>query len=93
MATQQTTVSEDDAAIERDEAAMQAAQLNVDYAALRSPIDGVTGVRHVDLGNLIRAGTAQNLVTVTQIKPIFVIFTLPEADISRVRDAMVRPAR
>ena len=88
VATQQTTVAEDQAAIERDQAALQAAQLNVDYAALRSPVDGVTGVRHVDLGNLIPSGTAQNLVTVTQIKPIYVVFTLPEADISRVRDAM-----
>jgi multidrug efflux system membrane fusion protein len=88
VATQQTTVSQDQAAVEGDEAAIRAAQLNVDYTALRSPIDGVTGIRHIDIGNLIPANSAQNLVTITQIEPIYVIFTLPEADIDRVRRAM-----
>ena len=69
-------------------AAIEAAQLNVDYTALRSPIDGVTGIRHIDIGNLVQANSGQNLVTITQIEPIYVIFTLPEADIDRVRRAM-----
>jgi multidrug efflux system membrane fusion protein len=88
VATQQTTVSQDEAASQGAEAAIEAAQLNVDYTALRSPIDGVTGIRHIDIGNLIQANSAQNLVTITQIEPIYVIFTLPEADIDRVRRAM-----
>jgi multidrug efflux system membrane fusion protein len=88
VATQQTTVSQDQAVLQGDEAAIQAAQLNVDYTALRSPIDGVTGIRHVDIGNLIQANSERNLVTITQIEPIYVIFTLPEDDIDRVRRAM-----
>jgi multidrug efflux system membrane fusion protein len=87
VATQRTTVAQDEAAIAADEAAIKAAQLNVDYAALRSPIDGVTGIRQVDLGNIIQANS-QTLVTITQIKPIYVIFSLPEADIARVRAAL-----
>ncbi len=88
VATQKTTVAQDEAAGQADQAAIQAAQLNVDYAALRSPIDGVTGIRQIDIGNLIQANSQQNLVTITQIQPIYVIFTLPEADIDRVRQAM-----
>ncbi|ACK52296.1 efflux transporter, RND family, MFP subunit [Methylocella silvestris BL2] len=88
VATQKTTVQQTEAAVQSDEAAIKAAQLNVDYAALRSPIDGVTGIRHVDIGNLIQANNQQNLVTITQIEPIYVIFTLPEVDIDRVRQAM-----
>jgi len=88
VATQKTTVAQDQAAVQADQAMIQAAQLNVDYAALRSPIDGVTGIRQVDIGNLIQANSPQTLVTITQIQPIYVVFTLPEADIDRVRQAM-----
>jgi multidrug efflux system membrane fusion protein len=90
VATQQTTVAQDTAAGQSDEAAIKAAQLNVDYAALRSPIDGVTGIRQIDIGNIIQANSAQTLVMITQIEPIYVIFTLPEANIDRVRDAMAK---
>ncbi|WP_246725436.1 efflux RND transporter periplasmic adaptor subunit [Beijerinckia sp. L45] len=90
VATQQTTVAQDTAAGQSDEAAIKAAQLNVDYASLRSPIDGVTGIRQIDIGNLIQANSAQTLVMITQIEPIYVIFTLPEANIDRVRDAMAK---
>jgi membrane fusion protein, multidrug efflux system len=88
VATQTTTVRQTEASVQNDEAAIKAAQLNVDYAALRSPIDGVTGIRQVDIGNLIQANSPQTLVTITQIEPIYVIFTLPEAAIDRIRQAM-----
>ncbi len=92
VATQQTTVAQDEAMGQADQAAIEAAKLNVDYAALRSPIDGVTGIRQIDIGNLITTGnnTQQNLVTITQIEPIYVVFTIPEADIDRVRQAMTK---
>ena len=88
FATQKTTVAQNEAATQADQAMIQSARLNVDYAALRSPIDGFTGIRQIDIGNLIQANSAQNLVTITQIQPIYVVFTLPEADIDRVRGAM-----
>jgi multidrug efflux system membrane fusion protein len=87
--TQKSTVAQDQAAVANDEAAINAAQLNVDYAAIKSPIDGVTGIRQVDIGVLVQANS-QTLVTVTQIEPIFVIFTLAESNISAVRAAMAQ---
>ncbi|MGH6819131.1 MAG: efflux RND transporter periplasmic adaptor subunit, partial [Methylovirgula sp.] len=89
-ATQKALVAQDQATIEADQAAIRAAALNVDYASIRSPVDGVTGIRQVDLGVMIQANSTQTLVVVTQIEPIYVIFTLPEADIGRVRAAMAK---
>ena len=88
-ATQKSTVAQDEAAGQNDEAAIKAAQLNVDYASIKSPIDGVTGIRQVDLGVLVQANS-QILVTVTQIQPIYVVFTLPEANIAGIREAMAQ---
>jgi multidrug efflux system membrane fusion protein len=87
--TQKSTVAQDEAAVANDEAAISAAQLNVDYAAVKSPIDGVTGIRQVDIGVLVQANS-QTLVTVTQIEPIYVIFTLAEANIASIRAAMAQ---
>ncbi len=88
-ATQQSTVAQDEATLKDSRAAIDAAQLNVEYASIKSPIDGVTGIRQIDLGNLIQANS-QPLVVVTQIKPIYVTFALPEADIGPIRDAMAK---
>jgi membrane fusion protein, multidrug efflux system len=88
-ATQKSTVAQDEATLKDNQAAIEAAQLNVEYASIKSPIDGVTGVRQMDLGNLVQANS-QTLVVVTQIKPIYVSFTLPEADIGTIRDAMAK---
>lgn len=88
-ATQQSAVAQGEATGRKDEAAVKAAELNVQYASIKSPIDGVTGIRQVDLGNLVQANS-QTLVVVTQVKPIYVIFTLPEAEIRRIREAMAK---
>jgi multidrug efflux system membrane fusion protein len=88
-ATQKSTVAQGEAADQNDEATIKAAQLNVDYASIKSPIDGVTGIRQVDVGVLVQANS-QTLVTVTQIQPIYVIFTLPEANIGPIREAMAQ---
>jgi membrane fusion protein, multidrug efflux system len=85
--TQKTTVAQDEATIKNDQAAIDAAKLNVEYASIRSPIDGVVGIRQVDVGNLVQANS-QTLVVITQIKPIYVVFSLPEADIPRIRTTM-----
>ena len=86
-ATQQATVAEDEATIQNDQAAIDAAKLNVEYASIRSPIDGIVGIKQVDVGNLVQVNS-QTLVVITQIKPIYVIFSFPEADIPRIRSAM-----
>jgi multidrug efflux system membrane fusion protein len=87
VATQKATVAEDEAIINGDKAGIDAAKLNVEYATIRSPIDGITGIKQVDFGNLVQANT-ETLVVVTQIKPIYVVFPIPETDIPRVREAM-----
>ncbi|HEY1954040.1 MAG TPA: efflux RND transporter periplasmic adaptor subunit [Polyangiaceae bacterium] len=75
------------AAVQADEASIRAAALNVEYAHVKSPIDGVTGIRLVDPGNIVHATDATGIVVLTQLDPIAVIFTLPEDDLPRVSAA------
>ena len=86
--TQRATVQQDEAAVQSDQAQIDAAKLNVAYCSITSPIDGVTGLRLVDIGNLVQASAATPLVAVTQIKPIYVTFTVPERELDRIREAM-----
>jgi multidrug efflux system membrane fusion protein len=75
---QQATVDALKGSIAADQAQIDTAQLNLTYSDIRAPIDGRTGQRLVDLGNLVQTGQSTNLVTITQIKPIFVNFTVPQ---------------
>jgi multidrug efflux system membrane fusion protein len=70
-------------AIKGDLATIEAAQLNVTYCHIKSPIDGKVGLRLVDPGNLVTANTTQTLI-VNQFRPIAVYFTLPEDQLQRV---------
>jgi membrane fusion protein, multidrug efflux system len=88
--TQRATVEQDQATVQSDQAQIDAAKLNVAYCAITSPIDGVTGLRLLDIGNLVQASAATPLVVVTQIKPIYVTFTVPERDLDRIRQAMAQ---
>lgn len=88
--TQKALVDQLTAAVQADDALIQAAQLNVEYTSVRSPIEGVTGLRLVDVGNLVAAGAGTPLVVVTQIKPIYVTFTVPERDLVLVRQTMAK---
>ena len=85
---QQTQVSQYEGAVGVDRAASEAAKLNVDYSRIVAPIDGVTGVRLVDEGNLVHPGDTSGIVVITQIDPIAVIFTLPEDDLPRLVSRM-----
>ena len=67
-----------DAAIKADNAAIARARLDIDYASIRAPIDGRTGAVPVKIGNVVKPTDAGSLVTITQIRPITVAFTLPE---------------
>jgi multidrug efflux system membrane fusion protein len=73
------------ASIKADEAQIAAAKLNLTYADIRSPIDGRLGARLVDKGNLVRAGDNNSLVTITEVKPIFVSFTLPQQTLDDIK--------
>jgi multidrug efflux system membrane fusion protein len=73
------------ASIVADDAAIQTARLNLDYSDIRAPFDGRTGTRLVDIGNLVQASQATSLVSITQIKPIFVALTVPQDVNDQVR--------
>jgi multidrug efflux system membrane fusion protein len=91
FATQQTVDNETaqvqvlKATIEGDQAAIEAAQLNIDFATVTAPFSGVVSLRNIDIGNLVTP--AANIATVTQIEPIAVDFTLPQADLQDVQSA------
>jgi multidrug efflux system membrane fusion protein len=84
---QRATVEQLRGAVQGDEATIENAKLMLEYARIKSPIAGVTGVRQVDPGNLVHATDATGIVVVTQLDPIAVIFTLPQDDLSRVAAA------
>ena len=70
--------------IQADQAAIDAARVNLIYTRITSPIDGVVGLRQVDPGNIVHATDTTGLVVVTQLQPISVIFTLPEDSLPQV---------
>jgi multidrug efflux system membrane fusion protein len=77
-----------DASTKVDEAVIDAAEVQLGYTTIRTPIDGRVGTRLVDSGNLVRASDTTGIVTVNQIKPIFVAFDLPSDTLARVRAKM-----
>jgi multidrug efflux system membrane fusion protein len=70
--------------VQTDKAQIENAKLQIDYAHITSPIDGVTGVRQVDPGNLVHATDPNGIVVLTQMDPIAVLFTLPQDDLPRI---------
>jgi membrane fusion protein, multidrug efflux system len=82
---QKATVGQLQASIKADAAQIATAQLNLDYALVRAPIDGRTGARQVDVGNLVQTAQNANLVTITQMRPIFVSFTVPATQLDAIR--------
>jgi membrane fusion protein, multidrug efflux system len=83
---QKATVEQYQAAIKGDIAQIENAKLNLSYADIRSPIDGRLGARLVDVGNLVHASDNTPLVMITELKPIFVSFTLPQETLDEVHD-------
>jgi multidrug efflux system membrane fusion protein len=83
--TQTAQVAQLQSAIKADEALIEAANVQLGYTSLTSPINGVTGVRQIDVGNIIHPTDPNGLVVVTQIEPISVIFTLPETDLPQIQ--------
>jgi len=80
------TASAFEGTLQADQAAVEQAKLQLEYASIRSPIDGVTGNLLVHPGNLIKANDADHpLVTINQIRPIYVVFSVPEKNLSEIR--------
>lgn len=86
--TQTSTVAQLTAQIAADQAAIANAQTQLDYASIRAPISGVTGIRQVDVGNIVNAATQTGIVTIAQIEPISVIFTAPEEQLPAIAAAL-----
>jgi multidrug efflux system membrane fusion protein len=86
--TQRALVAQYQAAIARDEAAIDNAGVSLGYTKITSPINGRTGMRLVDQGNIVHANDSTGLVVVTQLDPIFVIFTLPQSHLLEITEAM-----
>jgi membrane fusion protein, multidrug efflux system len=76
--TQKSLVTQLEATVNADQAAIESAKVQLAYTTIVSPIDGRTGIRQVDAGNIVHANDANGLVVITQLKPISVVFTLPE---------------
>lgn len=88
---QEGTVGQLKAAIRANDAAIAAAQVQLSYTRITSPVSGRIGLRRVDPGNLVRSTDADGLVTVTQISPISVLFSLPQTLVSSIQPLLKEP--
>jgi len=83
--TQQALVNQLEATVQGDQAAIDNARVQLDYTTITSPLAGRTGIRQVDQGNIIHENDSNGLVVVTQLRPISVVFTLPEQNLSQIQ--------
>lgn len=81
---QKATAAQMAALVKADEAAVASAKVQLEFTKITSPIDGRVGLRLVDQGNIVHASDQAGLVIITQIRPISVIFTLPESNLREV---------
>jgi membrane fusion protein, multidrug efflux system len=86
--TQTATVRQLTATVSGDTAAVENAKVQLGYATIVSPIDGRVGIRLVDQGNIVHASDPNGIVVINQLKPISLIFTLPEENLSAINAAM-----
>src|ERR1700761_2384731 len=86
--TQIALVATDQGAVEADRAMVKAAEVNLAYTKIVSPLDGRVGLRQVDQGNYVTPGDTNGIVVVTQLQPMSVIFTLPEDNVLAVTKPM-----
>jgi multidrug efflux system membrane fusion protein len=89
--TQRALVAQFAALVQSDQAAIENARATLGYTTIVAPIDGRTGIRMVDEGNIVHGSDANSaVVVITQLKPISVIFSLPQQDLSQVNDAFTK---
>lgn len=86
--TQKALADQFEAAVKADQAAIDSAKVQLAYTTIASPLDGRTGVRQVDQGNIIHANDSNGLVVITQLRPISVVFTLPEQTLAEIQKQM-----
>lgn len=84
LEAQQALVAEREGMLAAEKARVDDARRQLDYTTIEAPISGRLGLRQVDAGNMVRAGDAGGLVTITQTRPITVTFTVPEVELPKV---------
>jgi multidrug efflux system membrane fusion protein len=88
--TQKATVSQLEALVKLDQAAIENVRAILQYTTIAAPIDGRTGIRQVDEGNIVRGSDPNGIVVITQLRPISILFTLPQQQLSDVARAMAK---
>ena len=88
--TQRALVAQLEAQVNSDQAAIDNARAVLGYTTITAPIDGRAGIRAVDEGNIVRASDATGIVVIAQIRPISVIFNIPQQDLDAVNAAIVK---
>jgi multidrug efflux system membrane fusion protein len=88
--TQVALVNQYTAALKGDDATIETAQLNFSFCYITAPFEGRIGLRLVDPGNLVHASDPGGIVTITEVHPITVVFTLPQVDLPPILAAMAR---
>lgn len=86
--TERALVAQDVAQVAQDQAAIETAQTNLSFTTITAPIDGRAGLRQVDEGNIVHATDTTGIVVLTTLKPIAVIFSLPQQQLAQVTAAM-----
>lgn len=84
--TQAAQVAQQEALVRADQAAIDTARVQLSYTRITAPIPGRTGLRLVDVGNIVHAADANGLVVLTQLQPISLVFTLPEQHVSAINE-------
>jgi len=92
LENQRQSVRQQEALIASDDAAISNARTQLSFTRIIAPIDGLAGIRQVDVGNLVQAN-GTGIVVLTQVQPINVIFNLPQQDMSKVREADATPLK
>jgi multidrug efflux system membrane fusion protein len=87
---QQAKVDNLKATIQADQAGIESAETQLSFATITAPIDGRAGFRQVDAGNIVHASDTTPITVLTEIKPAWAIFTLPQRDLAPVREAMLK---
>jgi membrane fusion protein, multidrug efflux system len=93
VTTQEALVQQYRGAVQATEAQVNNAKLQLSYTRIVAPIDGRLGLRQVDAGNLVRANDTNGIVLITQMRPISVLFTVPEAELPAVLEELRKDRR
>ena len=90
--TQAALVRQDEGTVKTDEAGVASAKLNLVYCHITAPVSGRVGLRQVDAGNYITAGSTTGVVVITQMDPIDIVFSLPEDDVPAIQARVAQGA-